>query len=51
MLLIYFVGGVINKKSVGDEIIEKVKSGMFSEAGKIATRAMFEFSIKKIAGE
>ena len=41
----------LNKKSVGDEIAQKVKSGMFTEAGKIATRAMFEFGVKKVVGD
>jgi len=41
----------ISKKSVGDDIIDKVKSGLFTEAGRIATRAMFEYGIKKAIGE
>jgi len=41
----------LSKKSVGDDIVEKVKSGMFAEAGRIATKAMFEYGIKKVTGE
>jgi hypothetical protein len=40
----------LSKKSVGDDIVEKVKSGMFGEAGRIATKAMFEYGIKKVTG-
>ncbi len=31
-------------KKVGEEIISKVKQGLFTEAGKIITQSMFEFS-------
>ncbi len=41
----------LDKKSVGEEIVKKVKSGMFTEAGKIATKAMFEYGVKKVIGE
>ena len=37
--------------SVGDEVIDSVKKGMYSEAGKVVTRAMFEFALKKFTGE
>ena len=41
----------LNKNSVGEEIVTKVKSGMYTEAGRIATKAMFEYGIKKVTGE
>jgi len=37
----------LSKKSVGDEIVTKVKSGMYTEAGKLATKAMFEYGLNK----
>ena len=38
----------LDKNSVGDELITKVKSGMYTEAGKLATKAMFDYSLRKL---
>ena len=38
----------LNKhKKLGEEIVEKVKQGSLTEAGKLLTEGMFEFVIKK----
>jgi len=49
-LLTSHIPKTLEKKSVGDELITKVKSGMYTEAGKLATKAMFELGISKLEG-
>jgi hypothetical protein len=36
------------KQKLGEEIIQKVKQGLFVEAGKLVTEAMFEFTKGKL---